>query len=552
MSCYQKSVSWFGVTLCGALLISAAAAQQSPALDQAVDRAIARENALLETLRTTTPVAETYIQDMMNDTDFGAVPVSDHYFLGRIDLSHGITQTSYLPKDTATARSFELFRHFFTVQYLPKGFAQMMLIDGAQFDRDHYDFEFLRREFLGDARTLVFAVNPHKEAGAGRFKGNIWIEDKGFNIVRFNGTYSGSSAGRMFMHFDSWRTNAGPDLWLPSEVYSEESHLKDALRLHTLHFKALTKFWGYGRPEARAADEFTNMVIQTSQVEDKSQAAADPSPVESLRAWERLSEDNTLERMERAGLLSKQGSVDKVLNTVVNNLAVTNDLNLVPEVRVRVLLTTPLESFTVGRTIVISRGMLDTLPDEASLAAVLSHELAHIVLGHKTSTDFAFSDRLLFDDAGILNHFRLARTPAEEEAANDKAVKLLVNSPYKDKLGQAGLFLKALSHEANRLPSLIKPLVGGKIVEGQNVLRMSALMENAPQLQTTRVEQIAALPLGSRTRLDPWNDDLAMLATQGAPASSLSEKMPFEIAPVYLHLRYQDTHDQVASTTGSN
>jgi hypothetical protein len=45
-----------------------------------------------------------------------------------------------------------------------------------------------------------------------------------------------------------------------------------------------------------------------------------------------------------------------------------------------VLLTTPLESFVVGRTIILSRGLLDVLPDEATLAAVLAHELAHIVL----------------------------------------------------------------------------------------------------------------------------------------------------------------------------
>ncbi len=131
--------------------------------------------------------------------------------------------------------------------------------------------------------------------------------------------------------------------------------------------------------------------------------------------------------------------MDKVLDTVVNNIAVTNDLNLTPEVRVRVLLTTPLETFTIGRTIVISRGLLDTLPDEASLAAILSHELAHIVLGHSTTTDFAFSDRLRFDDARVVERFKLARTPAEEEAANQRAVELLLKSPYQEKLSGAGL-----------------------------------------------------------------------------------------------------------------
>jgi hypothetical protein len=538
------------VFLIGVFLAAAAHAQQPVTADDVVNRAIVRENALLAALQTTTPVAETYIQDLATDNDFGTVPAGDHYFIGKIDLSHGITQTSYLPKSSDGPR-FDLFSRFFTIRYLPRGFAQMMLIDGAHFDRAHYDFAFLRREFLGDVRTLIFAVSPRPGSGPGFFEGNIWVEDKGDNIVRFNGTYSGSSPSHMFLHFDSWRVNAGPDLWLPFEVYSQESHLTDAMKLHTAHFKALTRFWGYGGQAAREGGEFTNLTIQTAEIEDKSQQAADPSPVESLRAWQRLSEDNILDRLERAGLVSRHGGMDKVLDTVVNNLEVTNDLNITPEVRVRVLMTTPLESFTLGHTIVVSRGLLDTLPDEASLAAILAHELAHIALGHATSTDFAFSDRLIFDDARILSRFKLARTPAEEDAANEKAVALLTNSPYKDKPGQAGLFLKALSNESARLPCLIKPLFGDRLVDGHNIMRMAALMEKAPQLQTTRVDQVAALPLGSRSRLDPWTDDLEMMAMRPVPLVAASEKMPFEIAPVYLHLAYQDSRPKQVAETGA-
>jgi len=180
---------------------------------------------------------------------------------------------------------------------------------------------------------------------------------------------------------------------------------------------------------------------------------------------------------------------------------------------------------------VISRGLPDTLPDEASLAAILSHELAHIVLGHTTSTDFAFSDRLRFDDARVVWRFHLECTPAEEEAANNKAVEMLLNSPYKDKLGQAGLLLKALSNESNRLPSLTRPLLGDKLVASHNILRMSALMENAPQLRSTRLDQIAALPLGSRTRLDPWLDNLEMVAMRLCRSKAPARKCPLRSLP---------------------
>jgi hypothetical protein len=213
------------------------------------------------------------------------------------------------------------------------------------------------------------------------------------------------------------------------------------------------------------------------------------------------------------------------------------------------MLTMPLETFTVGRTIVISRGLLDTLPDEASLAAMLAHELAHIALGQVIDTKFAFSDRLHFDDDALLKKFRFVRPPAEEDAANAQAVAYLQKSPYSDKLRQPGLFLKALAAEADRLPNLIKPLFGSPFVQGNNILRLGALLQNAPQLQRTRTDQIAALPLGARTSLDPWTDQMRMARTRSVPLLSGREKMPFELTPIFLNLKYEGTTaEQIAAT----
>jgi hypothetical protein len=271
--------------------------------------------------------------------------------------------------------------------------------------------------------------------------------------------------------------------------------------------------------------------------------------VESQRAWERQGEDNVLDRLENANFVAPRGAVEKILDTVVNNLIVTNDLN-VPGVRIRVMLTTPLETFTVGRTIVISRGLLDTLPDEASLAAVLAHELAHIALGQVIDTKFAFSDRLHFDDDELLKKFRFVRPPAEEDAANVQAVAYLQKSPYSDKLHEPGLFLKALAAEADRLPNLIKPLFGSALAQGNNILRLGALLQDAPQLQRTRTDQIAALPLGARTSLDPWTDRMRMARTRSVPLLSGREKMPFELTPIFLNLKYQGSGgEQITAST---
>jgi hypothetical protein len=525
-------------------------AQDLPStFDQVVDRAILQESNLIKILRGEHPIAETYIQDLGPDADFGSAPKADHYFLGRLDFSRGVASDSFLPK--GSAHSIEAFTHLFSASYAPNGFAQTLIIDGSEFDRNHYDFAFDKREFLGDVRTYVIEVSPKKTAGRGRFIGRIWVEEKKFNIVRFNGTYANAAFGQVYTHFDSWRVNCGPDLWVPFETYSEESALQYDLKLRKLRFKAVTRIWGYTTATDRLNAEFTNITVDLPGVQDKTEQAADNSPVESQRAWERQGEDNVLDRLENANLLAPRGAVEKILDTVVNNLVVTNDLGdlSAPGVRVRVMLTTPLETFTVGRTIVISRGLLDTLPDEASLAAVLAHELAHIALGQIIDTKFAFSDRLHFDDDALLKKFRFVRPAAEEDAANAQALAYLQKSPYADKLREPGLFLKALAAEADRLPNLIRPLFGSPFVKGNSILRLGVLLQDAPQLQRTRTDQIAALPLGARTTLDPWTDRMRMARTRSVPLLSGREKMPFELTPVFLNLKYQSTTaEQIAAT----
>ena len=138
-----------------------------------------------------------------------------------------------------------------------------------------------------------------------------------------------------------------------------------------------------------------------------------------------------------------------MLETVLNNLIVTNHIALERPLRCRVLLTAPLETFTVGRTIVVSRGLIDVLPDEASLAAMLAHELGHVVLGHPLiDTKFAFADRLMVSDSELMKTLQFQHSAHEEAAVDEKVVELLQASPYKDRLEGAGLFLRVLQEQA--------------------------------------------------------------------------------------------------------
>jgi hypothetical protein len=515
----------------------AAAAQASSAaasFDQVVDRAIEREHFFMAQMKQLHPLVETYLQNLKEDKDLGApVPVSDVYFLGRLDMSEGTDDRAFISPTTAGLgkRMLSKLSSVYSMKFLPLGFAQMTVLD-QDFQRKYYDFTFVRREFLGELRCFVLDVAPKKDAGKGRFLGRIWIEDQDYNIVRFNGTYYPHPRASYYLHFDSWRQNLRPSVWLPSLIYSEESDLKYRIG-QTLHYKAQTRLWGYNLKDLRRNSEFTEITVDAPQsVQDQSQKAQDATPIEAQRAWERQAEINVIDRLQQIGLIAPEGEIDKVLQTVVNNMMVTNNLDIQPEIRCRVLMTTPLESFTIGHTIVVSRGMIDVLPDEASLAMILTHELAHIVLGHHLNTKLAFNDRMFFPDERTFERMDFARDRGEEEAADKKAIELLNNSPYKDKLGNAGLFLKAVQARAPALKNLIRAHLGDSLLNG-DATRMSSLMTASPQFDPKKADQVAALPLGGRVKVEPWDDQLELIKTKPLAITSAAEKMPFEVTPFF-------------------
>jgi hypothetical protein len=535
---------------------TSAPAQASPSLpaaalsfDQVLDHVVQREHLFLAQMRHMHPMVETYLQDMKNDASGNGTPVHDSYFLGRFDLADGPEDTSFIGQPGFGRRVLTKMTGVYSLHYLPLGFAQMVLLD-TDFQKKYYNFNFIRREFLGEVRCLVIDVQPKEGQKTARFMGRIWVDDQEYNIVRFNGTYYPQPKMSFFFHFDSWRLNLRPGMWLPAYIYTEENNFKTGLTKN-LHFKAQTRLWGYDLKALSRNEEFTQILVDSPQsIKDQSDAAADATPVVAERMWEKQAEDNAVDRLQKIGLLAPPGELDKILGTVVNNLLVTNNIDLQGDVRCRVLLTAPLESFTIGHTIVVSRGLLDVLPDEASLAMVLAHELSHIVLGHRLDTRLAFNDKLLFPDEDSFKRLDFKRNPADEEAADTKALELLKNSPYKDKLGNAGLFLKALQEKAPELPNLIRPHLGNSVTEGKTI-RMSVLLESAPALDQKRVDQIAALPLGGRIKVDPWTDQVELSKAKPVALTSAREKMEFEITPVFPYLtRYASgSTEKVALTT---
>jgi hypothetical protein len=511
-------------------------------VDEAIDRIIAGERDEVTTIERFRPIVETYIQDMKPDPDL-SVPVGDHYLLGQADLSYGVVEHSLLASKKGVLDSLNPIAHVggsSNSPHSPEVFLRMIFIDTKGFDRQTYQFEYVRREFVGEVRCVVFDVTPLPGTGKGRFTGRIWAEDQNFTIVRFNGMDTPIAEKSGFnLHFDSWRLNVQPNLWVPAYIFSQDSGHEQSIG-SVIRFKAQTRLWGYNLKNSGGHEEFTAITRapgSSTQLLDSESQAKQGSTIDAEREWQRQAENNVMNSLERAGLLAPRGPADKTLETVVNNLEVTNNLDIQPDVQCRVLLTGTLEMFTMGHTIVLSRALIDVLPDEASLATMLAQELADILLAKPSADQWGFNDTTKVDAVDVLSRFAFKDSPAQIQQANQKALELLKNSPYKDKLASAGLFLKQLDADSKALPALINPHLGNR------VLLASQLMALAPNLDSTKLEQISALPIGARVKVDPWTDQVELINAKPVHITSTREKMPFEITPFAPHLTRFNSHN---------
>jgi hypothetical protein len=516
--------------------------QTATKLDEIIDRMIKREHEEIAAFDLYSPIIETYIQEVNFNQATGAVPKSDHYFLGQADFRgrlkvHSMTESS---KRVSWMWSFN-----------PAGFLQMIYIDRGGFDKAHYQFKYSGREFLGEVRCLVFDVSPASKVRGARFVGRIWVEDQDFTVVRINGRYTPAMhfslktfEDEYYLHFDSWRANMKSGLWLPSYVYSQE--LNRPMRFGNPSYKSSTHLRGYKLKQGSREEELSRLLVESANPIKDEATKHDRSPLEAQREWRHEAENNVLDLLERDGLLAPRGEVDKVLNTIVNNLEVTNNLEEQIDLRCRVLLTSSLEMFSVGNTIVLSRGLIDVVPDEETLAALIAHGMADAMLPKPHQDQYGFSDILRLSPREVLKRLSFEEEKTEAAENSQKAMELLKKSPYAAKLANAGLFLKQLNSQAKELKQLISPQLGNR------VFFASELLQAAPTLQPGNKSQVAALPMGSRIKLDPWNAGVSLMKSKPTTLLSARDKMPFAVTPLVPYLtRYVESSEAQADSSAT-
>src|SRR5438270_2386613 len=184
---------------------AAAPAAQQLTESAIAERVFAQEAQLIRAMQQYSPIVETYVQNLKPDSELGRVPKEDKYFMGKLVLGKVVQDKSFQKQPRFGRRILDRLNEFYKMNYVPLGFMQLVYLN--DFNKNNYDLKFVRRQFLGDVRCVVFDVTPKPHLKGVHFLGRIWAEDQDFNIVRLNGAFAPQSTFKYFFHFDSWRIN---------------------------------------------------------------------------------------------------------------------------------------------------------------------------------------------------------------------------------------------------------------------------------------------------------------------------------------------------------
>lgn len=491
----------------------APAAAPALTLEAVAARAAAREADTLQSLKVYRPILEVYLQRLGLSASGEPTVRQDSYLLGRFNWFKGPRFQDPDGRWEAPEMALEGVAGE-RLGFRAHGFAATLAPDWRGLDPVRYTHTHVRRETLGEARCFVIDLTPKKRDDG--FVGRIWVEDRTFQIVRFNGINRAAERehfGRpVRFNVDGWRANVLPGLWLPSYVYVEEATEGDAKAPGAGSLRSQIRLWGY----------------------DPRTPPKTSGPAGSHDPAGRV-ENDLLERLIRAKLLATRGAVEDVLDTVLRNLLAANGLSLEQPVHVRVLLTAPLESFTVGHTLVLSRGLVDVVPDETTLAFMLAHELAHVLLGHQSIDTLLSGTKASSASADtVRGRLRASRTPIEEAAASDKAIELLRSSPYRDGLTTAAAFLRTVTSHANPMANFIEAGISSRLGGSERLHQLANAP--APAGDGANSSAPAALPPGARLALDPWSSRLSLIPNAAQAAGR--GLAPLVITPLIPHVAY--------------
>ena len=439
------------------------------------------EREMIAGLGDANPLLETYFQSLWPGINAQS-PIDDAYFLSAVDFTRGFKESgdgrrgyqTFLFGQNRVSRKVRL-NNGDKVPVYPDGYLDMLFVDLEDFDADTYNLADLQKATWGNRECLVFSVRPKMPTTPGRFKGQIWVETSNFKIVRIRGTFTPVVLGHMglrrffgiggiplYFHFDSTRQEVAPGTWLPSYSYFDENRTWRQIDKNAstdLHYRGHIFIWG---------------LKGTS---DGDNTDLDNTP-------------DTIARLENERLLATPGVVEDGLDAIVRRILAANEMT-VSDIDCRVLLTTPTEIFNVGHTIILSRGLLNILPNDSVIPVLLAREIADML-------------------------FRESELSSQNSALLwQKAIAMSDKAGYSNGVPYTSLLLSQLAQHSKCIPNLVRARFSPSLLD---IAR--GLSASSPTLISGK--SASALVLRGRYTINSWSGSLELQRTPGGEVSAKS------------------------------
>jgi hypothetical protein len=408
----------------------------------------------------------------------------------------------------------------------PEGVAPMIYLDSAGIGADRYVFQYLGTETLGGFRTWTFLLKPRPSAGPGAFSGKIWVVDH--DIVRFTGSFIAASPRQKggYVSFDSARFKGANGHWLPWKTYLDETAAPPSAP--GIAMRARIGVWGF---DSQDRGILGMAGIKADETVDTTHAAEMQSISEDVYLE---AENNLLRWLVGVGFLAPGGKFERdVCDPIIDDILTANNITLDRPLTCRILLTAPAETVLFESVIGVSRTVFDLAPNTATVAVLIAREVALAKI-RSSHLDLAWGRPNILmgrDERELISVLAAAPTQVERDQADDLALEYVMRlkSYKRQDLETAAIFLYTASEACKTKPALLTPRFGDGLPGCGREARINRMALAAPPGS----ESNPAMYVGSRTKINPWDDSVGRVTAQreNAPFRIIPEPMIPELAP---------------------
>jgi hypothetical protein len=125
-----------------------------------------------------------------------------------------------------------------------------------------YDIRYVGKQNADEITCYVFSVKPKKLAPGKRyFEGQIWVDDRDYQIVKTYGKGVGKAGDQQFPRFETLREQIDGKYWFPTYTHADDTlHFKD----HPQKIRMLVTYKDYKKFEGKSTIHFGDVVDDKS------------------------------------------------------------------------------------------------------------------------------------------------------------------------------------------------------------------------------------------------------------------------------------------------